>query len=230
MSTQPNFYAIIPANVRYDAGLNANAKLLYGEITALCGQEGFCWAENGYFAALYDVNTETVSRWISQLRDKGYVDVEIQKSAGNTRKISIAKKVNTYCQKTQEVLSKNAIPLAKKRKSNKESITINNTINRERSALAFLASEYPSDYERFLMQYKTRLGAGFEDFEKAFNNQVDIEIEGNKLTWTRKALFARADNYATNWIKNDKSGAAKSFQQNNSPSPASNRLEIKKRA
>lgn len=98
---------------------------------------------------------------------------------------------------------------------------INTNVNTvERNALAFLASEYPSDYERFLMQYKTRLGAGFEDFEKSFNNKVEIEVENNKLSWTRNALFARARNFADNWIKNDYGGAAKAGQNVEQTKPA----------
>ena len=74
---QPNYYAIIPANVRYDSTLTANAKLLYGEITALCNKNGYCWATNEYFATLYNVSKVSVSNWISTLIKKGYISKEI---------------------------------------------------------------------------------------------------------------------------------------------------------
>ena len=78
-----SYYAIIPANVRYDKDLSANAKLLYGEITALCNEKGYCFASNAYFAKLYNVEDRTVRRWISCLVKKGYIKSEkvIEESA-----------------------------------------------------------------------------------------------------------------------------------------------------
>jgi hypothetical protein len=64
---KPSYYAIIPANVRY-ADIKANAKLLYGEITALSSQKGYCWSSNNYFAELYGVSKNTISLWINQLK------------------------------------------------------------------------------------------------------------------------------------------------------------------
>lgn len=72
-----SYYAIIPANVRYDKDLPANAKLLYGEITALCNDRGYCWATNEYFAALYNVSKTSISKWISSLIQRGYINSEI---------------------------------------------------------------------------------------------------------------------------------------------------------
>ena len=71
------YYAIIPANVRYDPDLPPNAKLLYGEITALCNEKGFCWASNRYFAELYGVSIRSVKGWIDILSQKGYIQTNL---------------------------------------------------------------------------------------------------------------------------------------------------------
>ena len=72
-----SYYAIIPAFVRYDQNLTANAKLLYGEITALCNDKGFCFARNKYFADLYGVSNVSISKWINQLKDYGYIKIKM---------------------------------------------------------------------------------------------------------------------------------------------------------
>jgi hypothetical protein len=72
----PSYYAIIPANVRY-SNLKPNAKLLYGEITALSNQKGYCWSSNNYFAELYGVTKNTISLWINQLKDQNFIHVEV---------------------------------------------------------------------------------------------------------------------------------------------------------
>ena len=73
MKQQPNYYAIISAEVRYDKNLTANAKLLYAEITALLNINGECFATNKYFSNLYGKSTVTISKWISELVANGYI-------------------------------------------------------------------------------------------------------------------------------------------------------------
>ena len=80
---KPSYYAIIPASVRYDTTLCPNAKLLYGEITALCNKEGKCWAGNAYFANLYGVSKVSISKWVRQLVDAGCIESEIQHAEGS---------------------------------------------------------------------------------------------------------------------------------------------------
>ena len=73
---QKAYYAVIPANVRYDKRLKANEKLLYGEITALTNERGYCWASNKYFSDLYGVTPQAVSKWINGLKNCGYISIE----------------------------------------------------------------------------------------------------------------------------------------------------------
>ena len=80
---KPAYYANIPATVRYDKRLTPNAKLLYGEITALCNQEGYCWAMNAYFADLYGVSKTSISAWIGNLKEAGHITVQMNYKEGS---------------------------------------------------------------------------------------------------------------------------------------------------
>lgn len=138
----PNIYAIIPAAVRYDPELRPNAKLIYGEISALTSAYGYCWATNKYFADLYGFNKQTVSSLISSLADRGYITVEVCRAkkgmgAVEERKIwlnstfrnaidPIHQKMDTpITQKIDRYPSNNGYPIHQKAKENNTSI--NNT-------------------------------------------------------------------------------------------------------
>lgn len=82
MSEKPNLFAIIPAKVRYDKNLRANEKLLYGELTALTNKHGYCFASNNYFAELYEVTPQAISRWINNLKKQGYITIEYTYKSG----------------------------------------------------------------------------------------------------------------------------------------------------
>lgn len=73
----PSYYSVLTAEVRYDKRLKPNEKILFGEITSLSSVNGFCNAGNAYFSKLYDVENETISRWISKLEQYSYLKRQI---------------------------------------------------------------------------------------------------------------------------------------------------------
>jgi len=116
---KPNYYAVIPASVRYDERLPPNAKLLYGEITALCNKEGRCWASNNYFAELYGMTKKSISRLIQQLHTFGYIEMTVEYKEG-TRQIS--KRYLQICGEGMDKIVEGGIP--KKEEGNNTSINI----------------------------------------------------------------------------------------------------------
>ena len=127
-----SYYAVIPATVRYDERLKLLSRMLYGEITALCNERGYCWANNKYFASLYKVSIQTESGCIKQLIDCGYITSEI-KYKENSKEVesSILKIIDNFNTPTrnfeggrEEILN---TPLKENFKDNITSI--NNTFN-----------------------------------------------------------------------------------------------------
>lgn len=114
---QPNYFAVIPANVRYDKNLSSSEKLFYAEIAALAQKDGRCWASRRYFADLYDVDEKTISRWTTKLAENGYIEVRVIRNAQNAilrRNITLKvfntprdKNVPTWGQKCPDPTDKN---------------------------------------------------------------------------------------------------------------------------
>jgi hypothetical protein len=126
---EPNYYAIIPAHVRYDKELTPNAKLLYGEITALCNSKGYCWANNEYFANLYDVSKTSISKWISSLIEQKHIASQLIYKEGTKEILNryltiVLKPIEEKLNSPMQVILKGAIE--EKLKDN--TTVLNNTI------------------------------------------------------------------------------------------------------
>ena len=128
LNVKNSYYAVIPATVRYDNNVVPNAKLLYGEIIALCNEKGYCWATNDYFGRLYSVSKRTISTWIKSLCDAGYISTEFILD-------NESQKVKVRCLK---VVEKNFVALTKEtygpprsrlRETHEENFAENNTLN-----------------------------------------------------------------------------------------------------
>lgn len=76
-------YSIVPCFILDDNDLDEGAKILYARISML-SQEGRCWATNGYFAEKQKVTERCVQKWLQQLKEKEYIDVEIDSNGYQT--------------------------------------------------------------------------------------------------------------------------------------------------
>ena len=196
MENKPNYYGIIPSNVRYDKRLTPNAKLLYAEITALCNDKGYCWASNKYFADLYEVSTTSISKWISQLCEFKYITSEIIYKEGTKEILNRYLRLVTY-----PIEEKLNTPIEEKLKDNNtiNNNTINNnTINFDK-LLSFLNSKTGRNFkiinEATKKKYKARLKEGYtkDDILNAIINAVNSEYhKENNFRYLTPEFFSRA--------------------------------------
>src|SRR5690606_26366125 len=167
-----SYYAIIPANVRYDKDLTDGAKLLYGEITALCNEKGYCWANNSYFSELYGVSKVTISNWIRQLREKGYIESEIIYKEG-TKEID-----KRYIKILNDPIKENLnTPIKENFKEN--NTDINNTFNNYIVEIVNYLNDVAGKNFRHTTRktqtlIKARLKEGFtvDDFKRVIDNKT----------------------------------------------------------
>ena len=71
------YYAVIPSTILFNNDLKPNEKLLYAVITVLSNKEGYCYASNAYLGKLFNVIPHTISIWVSNLKNKGFLYVDI---------------------------------------------------------------------------------------------------------------------------------------------------------
>jgi len=186
MESTPNYYANIPADVRY-SNICANAKLLYGEISALCNKEGYCWATNKYFADLYDVSNTSVSLWIKQLKEKDFIEYEVLDNY--TRKIYL-----------KGVLRKVKGGIKKSYRGVLRKVKDNTTVNNTNIITSNIYEQTPSQLAKdFFEEGETYISLLREFGEK--NNLIAIENE-----FKRFALY---------WTEPNKSGTKQRWQMEN---------------
>lgn len=171
-----SYYAIIPANIRYDSSITPNAKLLYGEITALCNEKGYCWANNEYFASLYGVSKVSISKWIRQLVEKGYIDSVLEYKEG-TKEI-----LNRYLTIINDpIKEKFNTPIKEKFKDNNTLInnTSNNKKEKRKTEFDLLIEGYTEDLQlrntiyEFLKMRKTIKAPMTSNALKLMLNKLD---------------------------------------------------------
>ena len=87
-------WAILPAMVRYDKSLPANAKLIYAEIAAKINEDGFCFCHNAWFSERLGIKRDTVSTLVKRLEAADYIriDVDVARVNKDRRRIYLTGK------------------------------------------------------------------------------------------------------------------------------------------
>lgn len=208
---RPSYYAIIPSEVRYCEELKFAERLLYGEITALAGKEGYCFASNRYFAELYNVIPGTISRWISHLESLGFVRTEIIKDDRNQiieRRIYINDKhrdflSNTYKHNKQYPYEQNkTYPISKKAKDNNININMDRffyyIIKKEEQQNEIFTKEEQEEFYKILEQLDFNYT---EEFLRIFTEE---NIEKIKIImYSLKELYISSRKILITKIKRD---------------------------
>lgn len=214
MENHRNYYAIIPANVRYDDSLIPSAKLLYGEITALCNEKGYCWASNEYFANQYGVGKSTIQNWLKSLEEKGYIYREVKYKEGSreiearyirilgggnlenrvTPHPEIYQDNNTLFNNTNNILSGSEEPLSSNNQ-NLEKIPYKKIID-HLNQLTNSKFSYKSSSNQKYIKARWNEGNDLDDFMAVIDLKVDQWINDNDMRkYLRPSTLFSAKNF-----------------------------------
>ena len=192
---KPNYYAVIPAEVRYSKNLTPNAKLLYAEITALCNMNGKCTASTDYFSKLYEVSRISIQKWLKILEDNNYI-----------------KRVNIYKQGSKEILTRVItlvnIPSKEKLTDNTNTKVSNNTNLTDSNKKGFFQKPSLIDIQNYCLSRNNNIDAeAFIDFYDSKNWMIGKnkmkDWKASVRTWerreTKKDTMSKLDQQLSNW-------------------------------
>ena len=178
MEEKPNYYAVIPANVRYDENLKLGEKMMYGEITSLTFKTGECWASNNYFARLYKVSPQAISKWINALEKQKYITIIYEKE-GNRILKRIIKMVSTDIDRVSTQVDRGINSSLegyqqeiKENNTSNNNTSINNIKENVKRKEYFESEDLNNLFNEFLEQRKK---------QKAVNSDRAIKLLLNKL-------------------------------------------------
>jgi len=72
-----NNYILIPNDIK-TSSIPSGAKILYGDILCL-SKRGYCFSSNKYFAKTYNVHTNSISNWITSLKENKFINAKYGK-------------------------------------------------------------------------------------------------------------------------------------------------------
>ncbi len=163
-------FITIRVEILHDKNLTMSQKIILAEIEQLATLDAGCYASNKHFAEMIGSTKSSVSRTISELEKKGYIDIEIVNGSRNHERII------TINRGYQNV--KTPLPKCEETKENKQ-----HTANQDLAESEFLSSFNIlwKDYTLTFLKGKDRRG-------------------GSKTTASKKYLTLREKGYSAGFI------------------------------
>jgi len=186
---------VIPARVRYNKALPPYARLLYGDIASLCHQEGFCWANNKYFAKLYKVTETSISTWISALVEQGYIKIEVEK--GKSRHIYIKENFKTSQRDSEEAIKESLRPLKGNfNYNNKDNNKDNNKNSNITAVLDSLSKNKRHQVEDIFEFWNSYKNPGKWQSHNKLTSDMVLAITENLKSYSIEDICQAINNYA----------------------------------
>lgn len=209
------YYAVIPATVLYNKELKPNEKLLYAIITNLSNKEGYCYASNSYLAEQFNVDATTISKWITDLRRKNFIYVEMLK---NEKKEIISRKIFP-CDTPHRLFNlypyrlKSQYPIDEKAKDNNINNNNINTLTVKKISYADKVNLYEYEYNQLIDEYGLKKTDKCIEELDLYKKSKGVEYEDDFAT-IKRWVVTRVEEIESRKSKtNAKSKYAGNFEQ-----------------
>ena len=167
-------FIIVPDFIIDNLNIPDGEKLLFGEIASNSLEKGFCWFSNKYLMERFHIGERTASRWVNDLRKKGYITINIVKRKNSeevderqikvdTTKPILAEYMNWYRQKQQQGIANigNA-PRVKNGAVNNKGLNNKDVINLKDITNVLLSQE---EYQSLVNEFgKKKFESGLIDY------------------------------------------------------------------
>lgn len=123
-------------------------------ISSLCAEKGYCYANNDFFAKIFDTNATLISRKIKKLEDKGYLSIEYEKKGCEvvSRKLRLSNSIIHDYLNQQSCINNN------NKNNNKDNIS-NDILQKENI-------EFNNICEEIINHLNTRIGSHYKPNSK----------------------------------------------------------------
>ena len=192
-------FIIVPDFIIDDKSLPDGEKLLFGEIASNSLEKGFCWFSNKHLMERFHIGERTASRWVNDLKKKGYITITIVKRKGSkevderqisvdTTKPILAEYMNWYRQKRHQGIANNCqTPPAKNGVVNNKELNNKDVIDLKDITNVLLSTE---EYQSLVNEFgKQKFESGlinYSNWKQKVNAHPKSDFDSLKK-WLSKA-------------------------------------------